>query len=153
MRKEPQIMWDEELKMATCLLESNGQVFYGQAVCHPDDQDMCSEKTGIEIAIKRATIDAYCYYRDCLKERLTALNQLYYSINKSKQYNPKAYESRMLRRQICIINSDLTTTKEIIAQLRNELNDYIKAKDVFYNQIRKNRNKESSRNVISDKNN
>ena len=151
MKKQPQIEWNEELKTATCIIEVDGKIYYGTATCHPHDYDMCSQKTGIEIAMKRASIQAYQHYRDCLKERLAALNQFYYSINMSKHHNPKSYESKMLWRQINLIKTDLDTTKEIIVELKKELKTYIDEKDIFYKKIRVNRHIDGVKNVVADK--
>jgi hypothetical protein len=56
VKEKIEFNWIEELSMATCNLEVNGHVFHGSATCHPKDKDMCSEKTGEEIAYRRATI-------------------------------------------------------------------------------------------------
>jgi queuine/archaeosine tRNA-ribosyltransferase len=95
---------------------SDGEkVFSGSARCHPDDTDMMSEKTGCEIALRRAKINTLKGYRDELKIALNTLNHLYYSMNKSKRFNEKSYENRMLQRRIRQITFDLATTKEMIA--------------------------------------
>ncbi len=141
MKNEPIFNWDAETGTAACSLSDGKKIFTGLAQCHPDDIDMASEKTGCEIAFKRAKINALREYRDELKASLKALNQFYYSINKSKQFNEKSYENRMLQRQIRTINFDLATTKEIIASEQQNLRQYIEEKDKFYVKIRKNRNK------------
>ena len=118
------------------LMLDGNKVFTGIAKCHPDDSDMCSEKTGSEIACRRANIDALRSYRDELKIALKALNQLYYSMNKSKKFNAKSYENRMLQRQINLIKNDLTTTNEMIVSEQQNLRAYIKSKDIFYKATR-----------------
>ena len=61
------------------------------------DQDMMSEKTGCEIANRRAEIMVLKgYVKNELKPRLRALKQLYYSMNRSKYFNEKSYENKML---------------------------------------------------------
>ena len=141
MKNEPIFNWDEETNVASCILSDGNKVFTGFAQCHPDDIDMSSEKTGCEIALRRAKINALRGYRDELKTKLSALNQLYYSMNTSKRFNEKSYENRMLQRQIRQINFDLATTKEMIAGEELSLRAYIKSKDVFYTQTRKRRQK------------
>lgn len=141
MKHEPIFNWDEETGIASCILSDGEKVYTGFAHCHPDDEDMKGQKTGCEIAFRRAKINALRGYRDELKTQLKALNQLFYSINKSKKFNPKSYENRMLQRQIRMINFDLTTTKEMIANEELNLRAYIKSKDVFYTQTRKRRQK------------
>ena len=144
MKHEPIFNWDEETGVASCILSDGEKVYTGFAQCHPDDEDMKGQKTGCEIAFRRAKINTLRGYRDELKTQLKALNQLFYSINKSKKFNSKSYENRMLQRQIRMINFDLTTTKEMIANEELNLRAYIKSKDVFYIQTRKRRQKDNS---------
>lgn len=132
MKNEPIFTWDEESGVASCILSDGEKVYTGFAQCHPDDNDMKGEKTGCEIAFKRARIHALRGYRDELKIRLSALKQLYYTMNKSKHFNPKSYENRMLQRQIRMINFDLDTAKEILATEEQNLREYLKNKDDFY---------------------
>lgn len=136
---QPIFEWNKETGTATCIL-TNGEYFYmGTANCHPDDEDMMSENTGYEIAFRRARIDALRGYKKELKTKLSALNQLYYSMNQSTRFNKKSYENIMLQRQIRLITFDLTTIKEIIADEYKSLKDYITEKDKFYKVIRANR--------------
>ena len=106
--------WDEESKSATCIIQEDNETFYGLATCHPDDEDMMSKTTGLEIATRRAEIKYYKYLRNTIKIKLSSLNQLYYSIKHSKKFNEKSYENRMLQRQIHILNHKLATIKENI---------------------------------------
>lgn len=144
MKNEPIFHWDENTGVSSCILSDGERVYTGFARCHPGDSDMASEKTGCEIALRRARIAALKGYRDELKIRLSALNQYYYSMNMSYKFNEKSYENRMLQRQIRQINFDLDTTKEMIADEELSLRTYIKNKDVFYTQIRKRRQKANS---------
>ena len=141
MKNKPIFNWDEETGVASCILSDGEKVYTGFAQCHPDDEDMKGQKTGCEIAFRRARINALRGYRDELKIRLSALNQLYYSMNKSTKFNEKSYENRMLQRQIRMINFDLATTKEMIATEQENLRTYIKEKDEFYNKTRMRRKK------------
>ena len=141
MKNMPIFTWDENSGMSSCILKDGEHIFTGLAQCHPDDFDMKGEKTGCEIALRRAKINALRGYRDELKTKLSALNQLYYSMNKSKRFNEKSYENRMLQRQIRQIKFDLDTTKEMLASEELSLRAYIKSKDVFYTQTRKRRQK------------
>lgn len=128
-----------------CYIQYDNYVAYGAAKCHPEDSDMQNENTGCEIAMRRATIMLYKHHRDMLKSQLQALNQLYYSMNKSKRFNPNSYENIMLQRQINLIKTDLDTIKEMIVETQNSLKEYIKLKDDFYVAIRKNRAKKSNK--------
>lgn len=136
MKHEPIFNWDEDAGIASCILSDGEKVFTGFAQCHPDDKDMSSEKTGCEIAFRRARINALRGYRDELKIKLKALNQLFYSMNKSYRFNEKSYENKMLQRQIRMIDFDLTTTKEMIATEEQSLRQYLSDKDKFYTKTR-----------------
>ena len=141
MKNEPIFNWDEEAGIASCILSDGEKVYTGFAQCHPDDEDMKGQKTGCEIAFRRARINALRGYRDELKIRLSTLNQLYHSMNISYRFNEKSYENKMLQRQIRQINFDLTTAKEMIATEQENLRTYIKEKDEFYTKTRMRRNK------------
>lgn len=136
MKHEPIFNWDEDAGVASCILSDGEKVFTGFAQCHPDDKDMSSEKTGCEIAFRRARINALRGYRDELKIKLKALNQLFYSMNRSYKFNEKSYENKMLQRQIRMIDFDLTTTKEMIATEEQSLRQYLSDKDKFYTKTR-----------------
>ena len=139
MKHEPIFDWDNDTKTAVCVLTDGKDSYVGEAICHPDDYDMASEKTGYEIAFRRAKINALRGYRDQLKTSLKTLNQFYYTINRSKSFNEKSYENRMLQRQIRMTTFDLETTNEMIATEQQSLMAYIKEKDKFYSLVRTNR--------------
>lgn len=126
--------------IAKCVLHNKYGTFKGEAKCHPDDFDMESEKVGCEIAYSRATINSLIHARDnVIIPSLKALKQLYYSMNRSKYYNKKSYESKMLWSQIQNWQTDLDTVKSMLATERKMLNDYINTKEALYQNIRKQR--------------
>ena len=131
--------YDEATGTSSIILEINGEVYYGTAQAHPDDMDLANSKTGLEIALHRAEIDALSARIKQLKIELGALNQLYYSINQSKRFNAKSYENIMLQRQIRMKQEDIQTVKEVRKQLKADLSDYITRKDIFYKQVRRGR--------------
>ena len=141
MKRQTNFSWNEEDRIMHCYITNKyGQTFTGIAACHPDDIDMMSEKTGGEIAFRRAKINELRGIRDTdLKPRLAALKQLYYSMNRSAKFNENSYENRMLQRQIRLTNFDLTTINEKLAYERQNLKELIAKKDALYKQIRKNR--------------
>lgn len=144
--------WDEESKCATCIIQEGDETFYGLATCHPDDEDMMSKTTGLEIATRRAEIKYYKYLRNTIKIKLSSLNQLYYSIKHSKKFNEKSYENKMLQRQIHILNHKLATIKENIVIAEENLKMYIDSKDKFYQTIRARRGNRVKVNPILDEN-
>lgn len=139
--KKPIFTFDKETGHAKCVLREGSKRYEGHAFCHEDDGDMMSEKTGCEIALRRAKINTLRGYRDELKIRLSALNQYYHSMNMSYRFNEKSYENKMLQKQIRQIKFDLDTIKEMIADEEQMLREYITEKDKFYKRIRANREK------------
>ena len=129
---------------------------------HKEEKDMMSEKTGMEIAYRRATIDYLKYVRDMeLKPALKALKQLYYTMKHSTHFNPNSYENSKLQRHIRMYEFDLETINELIVNERKNLKDYIDKKDEFYKKTRISRQirqAETSKELLfdypkSDKNN
>lgn len=137
----PKFEWYEEDRQAICKLHTKYGTFTGIASCHPDDEDMMSEKVGCEIAYSRAAIESLKYERDnVIKPSLKALKQLYYSMNRSKRFNPKSYEYKMLKRQIECWEFDLAVISDMIDTERTWIRDYINTKEALYQNIRANRN-------------
>jgi hypothetical protein len=139
--KEPIFTWNEETGVATCELGGDGMKFIGTATCHADDLDMKSQRTGSELAFKRAEIEALKYYRNILKAQFDALNQLYYSMKHSGNFNDKSYENYMLQRQISLKENDIKEAKEIIIEKKLAIKEMIAGKEALYQQLRKLRNK------------
>ena len=138
---KPIFHYDKETGCSTCVIETKYGKFSGTACCHPDDMDMASEKVGCEIAYSRAAIDSLKYERDnVIKPSLKALKQLYYSMNRSKKFNPKSYEYKMLKRQIECWEFDLAVINDMINTERTWIRDYINTKEALYQNIRANRN-------------
>ena len=137
MKQEPIFNWDPEEGVASCIIKYKNQTFCGVAMCHEEDKDMMSEKTGMEIAYRRATIDYLKYVRDMeLKLALKALKQLYYTMKHSTHFNPNSYENSKLQRHIRMYEFDLETINELIVDERKNLKDYIDKKDEFYKKTR-----------------
>lgn len=138
-KKQPEGIWNEETGTATVNIFYNDKIFTGVAQCHADDMDFCSSKTGFYIAESRAAIALYQYRRDELKQQLAALNQLYYTMNKSTHFNPKSYEATMLWRQINFVKADLANIKIMITRLKEDLREYLRLKEELRTKLRKNR--------------
>ena len=138
---KPILHYDKETGCSTCVIETKYGKFSGTACCHPDDMDMASEKVGCEIAYSRAAIDSLKYERDnVIKPSLKALKQLYYSMNRSKRFNPKSYEYKMLKRQIECWEFDLAVIGDMIDTEKTWIRDYLNTKEALYQNIRANRN-------------
>ena len=136
----PKFTWDEEHKIAKCDIDIQCDypiTISGIATCCPEDYDMSNEKTGCDIAYQRAIINLYKYYKaNEIKPRLKALNQLYYSMEHSKYFNPKSYENKMLQRQIHQLENELNVTNDLLTERKEGLDEYLKDKEKFYQKIR-----------------
>lgn len=138
MNKPADYLWDAERGMATCIVYYKNLEFKGTAFCHPEDKDMKSKLTGQTIAEWRAMRQYFRHIRDNeLKPQLQSLKQLYYAMNRSKRFDPKSYQSKMLFRHIQNIEFDLDTVNKNIAALSQNLKDYIDDKDKIYQTLRK----------------
>ena len=135
---QPKFEWDEVTRTAHCYINiDDTQLIIGSAKCCPEDYDMSSEKTGCEIAYYRASIKLIQHFIiNDINPRLSALKQLYYSINQSSQYNAKSYESRMIRRQIRLVQNELDVAKDMLIDRKDQLKEYLKKKEEFYKMIR-----------------
>lgn len=143
-KNQPMFEWDQETGSALCVLTDGENTFVGTAHCHEQDLDMCSEKTGCTIALYRAEIEYYKHIKNnILIPQLNALNQLYYSMNRSKYFNPKGYENIMLQRQIRQRKFDLDTITELLTTKKAKLKSYLDEKEKLYQRIRFNRKGQS----------
>lgn len=137
MNKQPEYTWNERYGTATCTLFYKNYEFTGVANCHPDDQDMMSKLTGQTIAEYRATLQYLRFIRNCeLQPQLKALKQLYYSMNYSKYFNPKSYETKMLYKQINHLKEDLKENKYLIDLTKSQLKSYLTTKERDHKQLR-----------------
>lgn len=138
MKYEPSFTWDETNGIAQCTISNGTNKYVGTSKCHPDDQDMLSEKVGCFIALKRAEIKYLKGMRvNEILPGLRALQQLYYSMNCSKRFNPNSYENSMLWRQIRNKENDLVAVDELIATAQQELKSHIENSELLYSKVRR----------------
>ncbi len=143
--KNAKYEWDSDTGTATCSCYYNNIKYTGIAHCHPEDQDMMNENTGMSIAEWRLQIQLLRVHREEVKTELKALKQLYYSMTQSKNFNYNSYETKTLRRQIREREDYLDFIRnELIPQYQKYLRDWIDGKDKFYKHIRANRAKGKS---------
>lgn len=113
--------WDEESGVALFTIQYKNECFTGTATCCEEDKEFKSEIFGEALAEIRATRKYFAFIRDNEKiPELKALNQLYYSMKHSSQFNPKSYEAKMLFRQIKQHEEDLKIIKFLIQDLRDQ---------------------------------
>lgn len=113
------------------------QIFFGKAECHPDDKDMESERTGLTIAEARAHIKMMKFIkRHEIQPVVDAYRHLLKNIQSSKNHDPKAYESCMLRSQLAHWEKKLDEIINDIVEEEKYLAEYIAQKDKLYKRLR-----------------
>lgn len=135
----PQFYFDAEDGSSMCIISTKNKTYVGTAKCSEQDHDMQSEKTGCEIAYRRAYINFLKGQRDELKIELQGLKRYYYSICQSKQYDKTSYASKMLLKQIKNKQEIINDLKEMILDEKTDLIEWMNKKAEFYQTIRKNR--------------
>ena len=138
---EPKFTWNEQTGVSSCTITDGSFEYTGFATCHPDDLDFQSERTGYEIAYRRAEIKMLKNIKKEQKLIYDTLNHLYSTINHSKKYNPESYEARAIQRELSNAAYDYFSFSEILKERKQSLNNYIAMKETFYKKIRQGRNK------------
>ena len=129
--------YDKETGISQCLIKYNEIYCDGEAHCHPDDMDFESERVGLTIAEARANIKVLRFMRDYeIKPQLKILTHLYSNMKTSTHFNPISYEAGMLRSQIRVIEKELATINNAIADEQKFIKDYINGKDKMYKRLR-----------------
>lgn len=149
MQNIPEYIWNEELGKATCILTVNNKKYIGEANCHFEDKDMQSERTGYEIALRKAEILLLKDVKKEMKMKYDAINHLYSTIKLSPKFNPLSFEGKAILRELTNSFCDLTTITEILDERNYSLKDYINKKDTFYKKIRRGRFKRNHPNENS----
>ena len=117
--------WDPEEGSAIVKIENkDGYIFMGSAHCHPDDKEHMSEHIGLEIAEIRARLNMLRHIRDNETiPALRAMEHVFSNMKTSKQFNPKSYEARMVRRQVNILKGDLAAIKSMISHYKSYIKE------------------------------
>ena len=139
--------FDEDTGHACYLYRaSNGKVYCGEALCHPDDKEFMSRLTGLHIAKMRCMIEYAKDEKIRIYGKLQGIKQIYYNIIQSKNFNRDNYESKMIYRQMKFIEREYIDICDSIAELKNGLKVYLDSKAAFQKDIINKRKKNSSNN-------
>lgn len=116
------IYFNYEDGKTNCIIEDKGIIGIGNALCHPDDKDVCSERTGSHIAEQRAKIHFLQNKKEVkLKPALQALNHLYSTMEQSKYFNQFSYEAKRIRKEIENLNREIYNINCNISNLKQSL--------------------------------
>lgn len=119
------------------ITDDKGNVFLGIAQCHPEDQDLESEKVGYTIASHRALIRALKHYRkNEIRPTLNAFEHLYNSMRQSKYFDYKSYEAKRVYKTIKNYKADLEEFSTMIKEAEDTLKQYLSDKEEFRKKIR-----------------
>lgn len=120
-----------------CYLTYKGVIFYGEAKCHPDDYDMCSERTGYFIAETRANIQKLRWCRDNeVMPMVKHYRHFYDCLSHSSKFNKDSYEARMILKELKKWEYELKAIRQDIKDERKYLKEYIDTKERLYRHIR-----------------
>ena len=120
-----------------CYLTYKGMIFYGEAKCHPDDYDMCSERTGYFIAETRANLQKLRWCRDYeVMPMVKHYRHFYDCLSHSSKFNKDSYEAHMILKELKKWEYELQEIRLIIKEERDYLRNYIAEKDHLYHRIR-----------------
>lgn len=132
------IKFETNDKQTTCYITYNGITVSGTAKCHPDDEDMLSERTGCNIAEQRATIELLKLIRKIeIDPVVKELKHLKFCIENNPNYKCNSYEHRIVCKQLYRALMKLEMNKEDIRNKKAALKEYIEVKERLYQRIRK----------------
>jgi len=99
---------------------------------------------GFHIAKTRAEIKAFKHCIRIAKTELGALTHYYSVIKKSKRFDSKGYEAKMLYRQLAQKQELIDVFKDQIKGMEQDLENYIKDKDEYHKKLRQARAKDKT---------
>lgn len=128
--------------IARCIIiDNDGTTYIGEAHCHPEDVDMMSEKTGLQIAETRANIKFLRHLIKDSKRELKALKDFHSLLKFNPYYNKDVRETHLLIREIRRREKDIKENEKSLKEMKDTLIEYIAEKEKFYQKIRRYRNK------------
>ncbi len=137
MAKNTNIEYEFQNGRSICIINYKGWSFIGEAMCHPEDKDMESERIGLTIAENRANIRVLKFIKDFeIAPQVKILKHLYSNIKNSKKYNEKSYEVNLIANQIKHLEKETDEIKKEIADIKNFIKTYIDGKDKLYKKLR-----------------
>ena len=141
MKVKFETMTDNDRQIVYCHIYYDNNIFTGRAICHPDDDDIFSEKFGQELAHKRATVKALKYIKSDLIKTIKVLEHSYHAIETNKEFDPNSFYARGLRKQIYINSAELGDINTAIAAVDTDIKVSIIAHNHLQEKIHHNRAK------------
>lgn len=136
--------FDKETGKAVYVYGYKNHVFEGEAQCHEDDFDFCSEKVGLEMAEIRAFYKYLKVRRDELVIRVETLEGMLRDMSTSKSFQITSKYGAKLQNAICDSRVELHETRDAIERIPHILKSKIAGRDDLYKKIREKRKAEKS---------
>lgn len=147
MKRLPDYTWDQETGIATCrYIDKFNREFTGTAVCHPEDEDIKSWRSGYTIAEYRTRIALAKAKNNDAKIAYEAVRQIYYSIKHSKNYNDDSYEAKMIKHQLKLRQEEVAQTKSDYKLLKADFRLYMRKKDELNQKYREQKDSQLDKN-------
>ena len=129
--------YDEMEREAIFTINYGGAVFVGKARCHPEDNDLGNERTGLTIAEARANIKLMKFKRRFeIQPKIDVLKHLLANMETSKQYAEKSYEAKSIKSQLRAAQAAYDQLTSDIKDEERYLKEYIDKKDILYKRLR-----------------
>lgn len=132
--------YDSGTHTTTCVCRGKHKTYVGTSQCHEHDYEFESKLVGQEIALTRAAIQEIIDARDDAHQRVIALRHVYDILDQNEKVDNNSFECRMIKRQLTIQENELAALKEVLKDMRSDLNDTIKQKETLYKKLKAMRN-------------
>lgn len=133
--------YDPETHTTYCEREVKHGKFHGVAKCHPNDWEFESKLVGEYYAYTRSMLEELSANREELRAQLKGLKHLYNILEQNPRVHYDSIECYTIRRQMKLMERDLADIRDLIKTTKQELYEYMRAKDEFYKKLRKERAK------------
>lgn len=121
--------FDEDSNSYWIELTYLGKTYGGTAKLHEEDVSTKSSFFGFEIAELRAKIKVEKSALQTMRNELKTLTQLYNQLTQMREFNPRSCESKAIRKQIAIKESNYQEQKYFIDSLKKEVYNKIRMRD------------------------
>ena len=129
--------YDPETHTTYCEREVKHGKYYGEAKCHPNDWEFESKLVGEYYAYTRSMLKELSSNREELRAQIKGLKHLYNILEQNPRVHYDSIECYTIRRQIKLMERDLADIRALIKTTKQELYEYMTAKDEFYKKLRK----------------
>ena len=138
--------YDTDKHLTTCTRNVHNKLYIGQSQCHPHDYDFESKLVGEHYAYTRSMIKEMCAIRDTYKTQLKMLKHVYNIYEQSATIDINSQECMVMRRQMRLLERDISEMKELISETRQDLRSTMLEKDKLYAKLRERRASDSVNN-------